>query len=135
MTTHFSILAWKIPWTKETGRLWSMGSQRVRHDWVLMHISCIYDKKCYILFYWSINRFIIHFCFVLQTVSNTTCLIWVLLCQLSFYFHLCGILFYPLTLSMFVFSSKVSLLYAAYKWVLILRNQPHYSVVLEHLAH
>ena len=25
-------LAWKIPWTEETGRLQSMGSQRVRHD-------------------------------------------------------------------------------------------------------
>ena len=26
-------LAWKIPWTEEPGRLQSMGSQRVRHDW------------------------------------------------------------------------------------------------------
>ena len=34
MATHFSILAWKIPWTKEPGRLQSMGSQRVGHDWV-----------------------------------------------------------------------------------------------------
>ena len=33
MATHFSILAWKIPWTEESGRLQSMGSQRVRHDW------------------------------------------------------------------------------------------------------
>ena len=24
--------SWKIPWTGKTGRLWSMGSQRVRHD-------------------------------------------------------------------------------------------------------
>ena len=31
MTTHSSILAWKIPWTEEPGRLQSMGSQRVRH--------------------------------------------------------------------------------------------------------
>ena len=30
--THSSILAWDIPWTKEPGRLQSMGSQRVRHD-------------------------------------------------------------------------------------------------------
>ena len=30
--THFSILAWRIPWTEEPGRLWSIGSQRVRHD-------------------------------------------------------------------------------------------------------
>ena len=33
MATHSSILAWKIPWTEEPGRLLSMGSQRVRHDW------------------------------------------------------------------------------------------------------
>ena len=32
MATHSSILAWRIPWTEETGRLFSMGSQRVRHD-------------------------------------------------------------------------------------------------------
>ena len=32
MATHSSILAWRIQWTEETGRLLSMGSQRVRHD-------------------------------------------------------------------------------------------------------
>ena len=32
VATHFSILAWEIPWTKEPGRLQSMGSQRVRHN-------------------------------------------------------------------------------------------------------
>ena len=32
MATHSSILAWKIPWRGEPGRLQSMGSQRVRHD-------------------------------------------------------------------------------------------------------
>ena len=34
MATHSSILAWEIPWTEESGGLQSMGSQRVRHDWV-----------------------------------------------------------------------------------------------------
>ena len=34
MATPSSILAWKIPWTVEPGRLQSMGSQRVGHDWV-----------------------------------------------------------------------------------------------------
>ena len=29
---HFSILAWRIPWTEEPGRLQSMGSQRVTYD-------------------------------------------------------------------------------------------------------
>ena len=32
METHSSILAWKIPWTEDPGRLQSMGSQRVGHD-------------------------------------------------------------------------------------------------------
>ena len=31
MATHFSILAWRIPWTEEPGRLQSMGLQRVKH--------------------------------------------------------------------------------------------------------
>ena len=32
--THSSTLAWRIPWMEEPGRLQSMGSQRVGHDWV-----------------------------------------------------------------------------------------------------
>ena len=32
MTTHSSILAWRIPWTEEPSGLQSMGSQRVGHD-------------------------------------------------------------------------------------------------------
>ena len=32
MTTHSSILAWRIPWTKEPDGLQFMGSQRVGHD-------------------------------------------------------------------------------------------------------
>ena len=32
MAAHSSILAWRIPWTEETGGLWSMGSQRIRHN-------------------------------------------------------------------------------------------------------
>ena len=32
MATHSSILAWKIAWTEEPGRLQSMGLQTIRHD-------------------------------------------------------------------------------------------------------
>ena len=32
ITTHSSILAWKIPWMEQPGGLQSMGSQRIRHD-------------------------------------------------------------------------------------------------------
>ena len=40
MAPHSSTLAWKIPWTEEPGRLQSMGSQRVGHDWATS-LSCI----------------------------------------------------------------------------------------------
>ena len=33
IATHSSVLAWRIPWTKEPGRLQSMGSQRAGHSW------------------------------------------------------------------------------------------------------
>jgi len=32
MATHFTILAWRIPWTEEPGRLQPIGLHRVRHD-------------------------------------------------------------------------------------------------------
>jgi len=43
MAPHSSILAWKIPWTEEPGRLQSMGSLRVGHDWATpsLSLSCI----------------------------------------------------------------------------------------------
>ena len=45
MASHFSTLAWKIPWTEEPGRLQSMGSLRVGDDSVtsisLFSLSCI----------------------------------------------------------------------------------------------
>ena len=44
MAPHSSTLAWKIPWTEEPGRLQSMGSLRVWHDWATslsLSLSCI----------------------------------------------------------------------------------------------
>ena len=37
MATHSSVLAWETPWTEEPGRLWSIGLQRIRCDWVRTH--------------------------------------------------------------------------------------------------
>ena len=37
MATHSCIPAWGIPWREEPGRLLSMGSQRVGHDWAIKH--------------------------------------------------------------------------------------------------
>ena len=33
VATHSSILAWRIPWMEEPGRLHTVGSQRIGHDW------------------------------------------------------------------------------------------------------
>ena len=47
MATHSSILAWKIPWTEEAGRLQSIRSQRVRHDWSNWACTYAHDvRKC-----------------------------------------------------------------------------------------
>ena len=50
MAAHSNILAWKIPWTEEPGRLPSMGSQRVRHDWATSHshgnLHVLAEMKC-----------------------------------------------------------------------------------------
>ena len=61
--THSSILAWKIPWTEEPGRLKSIGSKKVRNNWVskhthMAHSSCqlghsrySVNAYCYAIFY------------------------------------------------------------------------------------
>ena len=47
MATHSSILAWRIPWTENSGRLQSMGSQRVQHNWSdLAHMHAIIPNWC-----------------------------------------------------------------------------------------
>ena len=49
MATHSSILAWRIPWIEEPGRLQSMGSQRVGHNWVIslsfFHFQIVNERR------------------------------------------------------------------------------------------
>ena len=45
MATHSSILAWKIPWMEEPGRLQSMGLQRVGHDLSDFTCTCSFLLK------------------------------------------------------------------------------------------
>ena len=56
MATHSSVLAWRIPGTGEPGGLPSMGSHRVRHDWIDLaaaaavwcwHFVCLEASLCY----------------------------------------------------------------------------------------
>ena len=49
MATYSSTLAWKIPWMEEPGRLQSMGSQRVRHDFTFTFIEMIIQGFLYFL--------------------------------------------------------------------------------------
>jgi len=50
MANHSSILAWRIPWTEEPGRLQSMGSQRVGYDWATttLRLTSYYSSQCLI---------------------------------------------------------------------------------------
>ena len=65
MATHSSILAWKIPWTEEPGRLRSMGSQRVGHNWVTslslwLFLKFLYSLLLWLLFFFfNLNLFIL----------------------------------------------------------------------------
>ena len=61
IATHSSILAWRIPWREEPGRLQSMESQRVRHDWAtsLTH-SLNSDKRSTKGTQWNSIYFILH---------------------------------------------------------------------------
>ena len=61
MATHYSILAWKIPWTEEPGGLQSMGSRRVRHSWEANSFTSFFkhikkkkllEVSCFTVSYW-----------------------------------------------------------------------------------
>ena len=52
MATCSRILVWKIPWIEEPGGLYSMGSQRVRHDWMSMH-AIIFLNRFLVMFKWD----------------------------------------------------------------------------------
>ena len=53
MATHSSTIAWKIPWTEEPGRLQSMGSQKVRHDWATSLSFTLYPMIYISYFKWT----------------------------------------------------------------------------------
>ena len=66
MATHSSILAWRIPWTEESGRLQSMGSQRVEHDWVTKH-----STRSVIFGFWFGIFFPIRYIYLYTTCKST----------------------------------------------------------------
>ena len=64
MATHSSILAWRIPWTEEPGRLQSMGSQRVGYDFTFtfpsLSVSCLCENlpSCFIGYLLGVPSFL-----------------------------------------------------------------------------
>ena len=61
MATHSSILAWEIPWTEEPGGLHSMGSQRVRYDWVTNTLPFSFPLYFFIWRIFPLQNFVV-FC-------------------------------------------------------------------------
>jgi len=89
MAIHSSTIAWKIPWTEEPGRLQSMGSQRVRHDWAtsrsrsftlhqssisrvtIYSLDVLLSQVCLVLLsqFWTSQLFHFQFCFFLTCIQ------------------------------------------------------------------
>jgi len=76
MAPHSSTLAWKIPWTEEPGRLQSMGSLRVGHDWVtslslftFLHWRIV-DLHCYVSFWCTAKWFSLYIYMLLLFFSR-----------------------------------------------------------------
>jgi len=89
------LLAWRIPWTEELGRLQSMESQRVRRDWVPEHSTQHDPITCFLIVsgLFSVGLFL-HLCFLpreilLVFVVKLLWWCWILLifaCLESFWF-------------------------------------------------
>ena len=75
MTTHSSILDWKIPWAEEPGGLQSTGFQTVRHDWAHLYntihknkLNMDYRPKCKAGHYFLSHGKIIYIAIQLSTM-------------------------------------------------------------------
>ena len=59
MAPHSSTLAWRIPWREEPGRLQSMGSQRVGHDWATSLSLTFFEDFLY-FYFWLLWSLLLH---------------------------------------------------------------------------
>ena len=57
MATHSSVLARRIPWTEEPGRLQSIGSQSFRHDWSNLAHMHTWSQLCLFIHRWTLRLF------------------------------------------------------------------------------
>ena len=89
MATHFSILAWEIPWTEKPGRLQSMGSQRVGHDLAAtttLIFFTVFIKGAYLSFFFFVCISIMDFWLVdtMKFFFFLTFIYFIWLCQVYF---------------------------------------------------
>ena len=47
MAAHSSILAWRVSWTEEPGRLQSVESQRIGHNWATNTSTILFSQQCF----------------------------------------------------------------------------------------
>ena len=55
--THFSILGWRVPSTEEPSGLWSVGSQKVRHNWINLAAASWICRLLYFTRLWNFHPF------------------------------------------------------------------------------
>ena len=82
MAIHSRTIAWKIPWTEESGRLQSMRSQRVRHEWTTSLCLCPIVCSCLLCQKQATHRcmdlclgflscsIVLYFCFYASTILS-----------------------------------------------------------------
>ena len=67
MATHSSILAWRIPWTEEPGRLQTKVSHRIGHNWACMHRL---NPASYSILHWGVNQKVGCFFFLFASLRD-----------------------------------------------------------------
>ena len=70
MTIYSSILAWRVPWTKEPGWLWSRGLQRAGPNWATEHICMHIVYTC--IAHWPVVMFTTSFLLTIFTFAFLT---------------------------------------------------------------
>ena len=71
MATHFSLLAWRIPWTEEPGGQQSIGLQRVGHDWsefTCTHILVL-NRGRYLWMHFTLCAFVLSCVYLFATTG------------------------------------------------------------------
>ena len=80
MAIHSSTIAWKIPRTEQPGRLQSMGSQRVGHDWATsLHCDVPWCSYCCISCAWGLSSYLNLWIYILHECEKKK--LWPMLLQ------------------------------------------------------